>query len=141
MVKNGLRTHIGAHGEAPLGVNYHAEMSFTGQGGLSNYEVLVSASCAMDGKADFGYNQVFRAATVDAAVTLGIHDALGSLSEGKLADFVVYLPGIDILTDDIKVSRNIRYVARGGRLWDASTMVEEWPTQGRRAALPPINAD
>lgn len=39
MVKNGLRVHIGAHGEPPLGLNYHAEMAFTRSGGLDNYEV------------------------------------------------------------------------------------------------------
>ena len=39
MVNKGLRVHIGAHGEPPLGLNYHAEMAFTKSGGLSNYEV------------------------------------------------------------------------------------------------------
>ena len=39
MVAKGHRTHIGAHGEPPLGVNYHAEMMFTKAGGLTNYEV------------------------------------------------------------------------------------------------------
>ena len=39
MVARGHRTHIGAHGEPPLGVNYHAEMMFTKAGGLTNYEV------------------------------------------------------------------------------------------------------
>jgi len=39
MVNMGLLANIGAHGEPPLGLNYHAEMGFTGKGGLSNYEV------------------------------------------------------------------------------------------------------
>ena len=39
MVHKGLKTFIGAHGEPPLGVNYHAEMFFAKAGGLSNYEV------------------------------------------------------------------------------------------------------
>jgi hypothetical protein len=39
MVKMGLNAHIGAHGEAPLGLNYHAEMFFARQGGLNNFEV------------------------------------------------------------------------------------------------------
>ena len=39
MVHKGLLAHIGAHGEAPLGLNYHAEMVFTATGGLNNYEV------------------------------------------------------------------------------------------------------
>ena len=42
MVRKGLKAHIGAHGEPPLGLNYHAEMHFAQQGGLSNYEVGAS---------------------------------------------------------------------------------------------------
>ena len=44
MVERGLLAHIGAHGEPPLGLNYHAEMFFTREGGLSNYEARVSSS-------------------------------------------------------------------------------------------------
>ncbi|PCH38468.1 hypothetical protein WOLCODRAFT_64922 [Wolfiporia cocos MD-104 SS10] len=122
MVQKGLRAHIGAHGEPPLGLNYHAEMFFTKQGGLTNYEVI-------------------RAATLDAAITLGIDSSLGSLTPGKLADFVVYPPGVDLLEGDISGTRNIRYVARGGRLWDATTMEEVWPVKGRRGAMPPLNPE
>jgi hypothetical protein len=39
MVHKGLLANIGAHGEPPLGLNYHAEMVFTAEGGLNNYEV------------------------------------------------------------------------------------------------------
>lgn len=39
MVKKGLLTHIGAHGEPPLGLNYHAEMFYAFWGLLDNYEV------------------------------------------------------------------------------------------------------
>lgn len=42
MVRKGLKAHIGAHGEPPLGLNYHAEMHFAQLGGLSNYEVGTS---------------------------------------------------------------------------------------------------
>lgn len=46
MVRKGLRAHIGAHGEPPIGLNYHSEMFFTQQGGLTNYEVRRSnAAC------------------------------------------------------------------------------------------------
>lgn len=41
MVPRGLKTLIGAHGEPPMGLNYHYEMFFTQQGGLSNYEVCI----------------------------------------------------------------------------------------------------
>lgn len=122
MVKKGLRAHIGAHGEAPLGVIYHEEMFFTAAGGLDNFEVL-------------------RAATSDAAITLGIDSSIGSITEGKLADFLVYPPGVNLLTDDIRATRNLKYVVRGGRVWDADTMVEEWPVKGRKAVMPIINAD
>ena len=122
LVKRGLKAHIGAHGEPPLGVNYHAEMFFAKAGGLTNYEVL-------------------RAATSDAALTLGIYDSVGSLTPGKLADFVVYPPGVDLLEGDISGTRDIRFVARGGRVYDAPTMTEVWPVTGRREPLPPLNAD
>jgi len=120
MVHKGLRAHIGAHGEPPLGFNYHAEMFFTQQGGLTNYEVI-------------------RAATSDAATTLGIYPSLGSLTPGKLADFVVYKPGVDLLEGDISGTREIRWVARGGRLWDAESMEEVWPVAGRKGTMPPLN--
>ncbi|TDL25447.1 hypothetical protein BD410DRAFT_717925 [Rickenella mellea] len=120
MVKMGLLAHIGAHGEPPLGLNYHAEMHFTQTGGLSNYEV-------------------FRAATIDAAKTLGLDESLGSLSPKKLADFVIYQPGVDILHGGMHSSTKIRFVLRGGRVRDAATMVEEWPIRGKREAMPPIN--
>ncbi|TFK87930.1 hypothetical protein K466DRAFT_599091 [Polyporus arcularius HHB13444] len=122
MVRKGLKAHIGAHGEPPLGVNYHAEMFFTKAGGLTNYEVL-------------------RAATSDAASTLGIDSSVGSLTPGKLADFVVYPAGVDLLEGDISGTRDIRFVVRGGRVWDASTMTEIWPVSGRREPTPPLNAE
>ncbi|KAF9441331.1 hypothetical protein P691DRAFT_766420 [Macrolepiota fuliginosa MF-IS2] len=122
MVEKGLLTHIGAHGEPPLGVNYHAEMWFAKQGGLSNYEVI-------------------RAATSSGAQTLGMFSSLGSLSDGKLADYLIYPPGVNLLEDDISRTRELAYVARGGRVWNASTMEEAWPVKGRKQEVPPFNAE
>ncbi|KAJ7890504.1 hypothetical protein B0H14DRAFT_3081659 [Mycena olivaceomarginata] len=122
MVHKGLKINIGAHGENPYGVNYHAEMKFTQQGGLTNYETL-------------------RAATSDAAITLGLFSSLGSLSKGKLADLIVYPPGIDLLEGDISQTRELRLVAIGGRFWDATSLEEVWPLKGKKQVLPPINAD
>ncbi|KXN82625.1 hypothetical protein AN958_02476 [Leucoagaricus sp. SymC.cos] len=122
MTEMGLLTHIGAHGEHPLGLNYHAEMWFVKQGGLSNYDVI-------------------RAATSSGAKTLGMFDSLGSLSSGKLADYLIYPPGVDLVYGDISLTRKLVHVARGGRLWDASTMEEVWPVKGRKQQMPPFNAE
>lgn len=83
---------------------------------------------------------MIRAATADAAITFGLFDSLGSVSEGKLADLVIFPPGFDLLQDDIRHTRNIRYVMRGGRIWDAETMAEVWPMK-RKQVLPPFNAE
>ncbi|THH10405.1 hypothetical protein EW145_g1350 [Phellinidium pouzarii] len=120
MVKKGLRTHIGAHGEPPLGLMFHKELAFTKAGGLSTYEAL-------------------RAATRDAAITLGIDRSVGSLAPGMLADLLIYFHA-DVLGGSIEESKNLEYIMRGGRLWHAETMVEEYPLRGR-PFMPIINAD
>ncbi|KAJ3857343.1 hypothetical protein EV368DRAFT_77833 [Lentinula lateritia] len=119
MVQLGLKTLIGAHGEPPLGLNYHYEIFFTQQGGLSNYEAL-------------------QAATSWAAQVFGIFDSLGSLTPGKLADFLIYPPGVDLLNGSIKETLNLEFVARGGRVWAAETLKEIFP--GKEAQqTPPFN--
>ncbi|KAK0458565.1 uncharacterized protein EV420DRAFT_1629551 [Desarmillaria tabescens] len=99
MVRMGLKTHIGAHGEPP----------------------------------------VYKAATSNAAQTLGVFSSVGSLSPGKLADFVVYPAGVDILNGLMSESRKLSYVARGGRIWNASTMEQVWPLVQERQRMPPFN--
>ncbi|KAJ4463331.1 hypothetical protein C8J55DRAFT_444178 [Lentinula edodes] len=120
MVNDGLKIHIGAHGEQPMGHNYHAEMFFTKSGGLTNFEVL-------------------QAATSNAASTLGILQSVGTLTAGKLADFLVYIPGVDILRGPIEDTTRLRYIVRGGRIWDADTMSEIWPVAGRKQTMPSFN--
>ncbi|EIW77828.1 composite domain of metallo-dependent hydrolase [Coniophora puteana RWD-64-598 SS2] len=119
MVNRGLRVHIGAHGEPPLGLNYHAEMFFAYAGGMTSYQVL-------------------QAATASPARTFGLWGSLGSVTPGKLADMVIYPPGVDLLAD-ITRTKDLKYVMRGGRIWDADTITEVWPVKGRRQVMPPLN--
>ncbi|KAJ3981233.1 hypothetical protein F5890DRAFT_570495 [Lentinula detonsa] len=121
MVPMGLKTLIGAHGEFPLGLNYHYEIFFTQQGGLSNYEAL-------------------QAATSWAAKVFGIFDSLGSLTPGKLADFLIYPPEVDLLNGSIKETLQLKYVTRGGRVWVAETLEEFFPRKGKDPQqMPPFN--
>jgi len=45
------------------------------------------------------------------------------------------------LEGDIRGTRQIQYVVRGGRVWNANTMVEVWPLKGRKQMGPPLNAE
>ncbi|KAG8981639.1 hypothetical protein FRB90_007111 [Tulasnella sp. 427] len=121
MINRGLNGNVGAHGEPPVGLNYHEEMWFFAQGGMTPYEVL-------------------RSATRSGALSLGLFGSIGSLQPGKLADMVIYPAGADILAD-ISLSRDIRFVVKGGRVWNAPTMEEEWPMKGKMPSLPPLSAD
>jgi len=53
---------------------------------------------------------------------------------------LVYPPGVNLL-EDVTAAREIKFVARGGRMWNASSLVEEWPAKGRSFMMPPFNAD
>lgn len=83
---------------------------------------------------------MIQAATASGAKTLGIFPSLGSLTRGKLADFIVYPPGVDLL-EDIHKTLELKLVVRGGRIWDAETMVEVWPVKGREQRMPVFNAE
>ncbi|KAH7914053.1 hypothetical protein BJ138DRAFT_1177560 [Hygrophoropsis aurantiaca] len=120
--EHGLSAHIGAHGEPPLGLMYHQEMSYASVGGLTNYEVI-------------------SAATSSAARTYGLSASLGSLAPGKLADMLIYPPGVNLLEGAIRQTQELQYVMRGGRVWEADTMVEVFPVRGRKQTSPPINAE
>lgn len=90
---------------------------------------------------NLGILKTIRAATSDAAITFGLFDSLGSISPGKLADMVIYPSTVDLVNGDISQTKDIKYVVRGGRIWDAETMAEVWPVRGRVQDMPPFNVE
>ncbi|WP_252736898.1 MULTISPECIES: amidohydrolase family protein [unclassified Psychrosphaera] len=98
---NGVRVLIGAHGQRE-GLAAHWEMWMLQQGGFTPWEAL-------------------RGATFDGAKALGMDKDLGSIENGKLADFAI-IKG-DVL-NDIRQSEMVDYTMINGRLFDTKTMKE-----------------
>jgi imidazolonepropionase-like amidohydrolase len=95
MMRKGLLTTLGAHGELQ-GLGVHWELwSMGGPGAMTPTEALFSA-------------------TMHGARYLGLEAELGSISAGKLADFVVLNADP---REDIHHSSDIRFVVANGRVW------------------------
>jgi imidazolonepropionase-like amidohydrolase/Tol biopolymer transport system component len=95
---------LGSHGEQQ-GIGAHWELWMLASGGLTPLETL-------------------HVATINGAKALGLDGDLGSLEPGKLADLVV-LDANPL--DDIHNSEKIRYVMKGGELFDGATLDRVWP--------------
>ena len=67
-----------------------------------------------------------RAATLNNAQALGQAENLGTIEPGKLADFLVL--GADPLAD-IRNTRKIERIIKGGRLCDPKTVLQLVPTR------------
>jgi Tol biopolymer transport system component len=106
VVAAGGRAGVGSHGQLQ-GLGYHWELWAIQSGGLSSHQAL-------------------RAATLHGAEAIGLHQDLGSLEPGKLADLVI-LDANPL--DDIRNTNTIRYVMRNGRLYDGETLDALWPDQ------------
>ena len=111
MVENGARIGIGSHGQLQ-GVGYHWEMWSMGSGGMSNHDVL-------------------RTATIFGAEAIGMGGDLGTLEAGKMADILVL--DRDPLAD-LRNSTSLKYVVKNGRVYEAETLAEVWPRQKPLAA-------
>ena len=106
IVHAGGRVCIGGHGQLQ-GIQCHWEMWALKSGGLSNHEVL-------------------RSATLFGAQAIGYDQDLGSIEPGKLADLLVL--NKDPL-ENIRNTNTIRLVMKGGDMWDADTLNQVWPVE------------
>jgi Tol biopolymer transport system component len=112
VVRAGGHVCVGSHGEMQ-GIGYHWELWALSSGGLGNVEVL-------------------RCATVFGAEAIGHAQDLGSIEVGKLADLIV------LSKDPLQEIHNttaIRYVMKGGELFDGATLDQIWPVE---RPLPPL---
>jgi hypothetical protein len=110
MIADSARIAIGSHGQLQ-GLGYHWELWAMGSGGMSNHDVL-------------------RTATIYGAEAIGLGQDLGSIEAGKMADILVL--DRDPLAD-LRNSTAIRYVMKNGRIYDGNTLDEVWP---RKRAMP-----
>jgi Tol biopolymer transport system component len=102
LIRAGGRVAIGSDAPAvPWGVGVHLELALLADAGIPN-------------------DQVLRMATIEGALALGLESQLGTLEEGKLADFVV-LDGDPLA--DVAATRKIVAVAKGGVWHDRGTLV------------------
>ena len=111
IVRAGGRVCVGGHGQLQ-GIQCHWEMWALQSGGMTNHEVL-------------------RSATLYGAQAIGYEQDLGSIEAGKLADLVVL--NKDPL-ENIRNTNTIRYVMKGGDMWEASTLDQVWPIEKKLQA-------
>ncbi|HWZ31391.1 MAG TPA: amidohydrolase family protein [Bryobacteraceae bacterium] len=106
----GGRVCIGGHGQLQ-GIQCHWEMWALKTGGMTNHEVL-------------------RSATIYGAQAIGYAQDLGSLEPGKLADLLVL--NKDPL-ENIRNTNTIRYVMKNGDMWEGDTLNQVWPVEKKLA--------
>ena len=109
-VAAGGRIGVGSHGQLQ-GLGMHWEMWLLQSGGLSQHDVL-------------------RSATIVGAEAIGLAQDVGSLEAGKLADIVVL--DRDPLAD-IRNTNSVAMVMKNGRLFDGNTLDEVYPRQRKFA--------
>lgn len=105
VVRAGGKAGLGSHGQLQ-GLGAHWETWNLASGGLTPLETL-------------------RVITLSSAEAIALHQDLGSLEAGKLADLLVLDRNP---LEDIKNTNTIRYVMKNGELYEADTMNMIWPS-------------
>ncbi len=105
LLNRGARVTIGGHGDA-WGLDFHWELELLAMGGATPINLL-------------------QAATMNGAEKLGLESRIGSLVQGKDADFIVLNANP---LEDIRNARNIERVVRRGRVvtWPAGPAPQSW---------------
>jgi imidazolonepropionase-like amidohydrolase len=125
LIAQGMADVIAAGGYGALGS--HGEH----HGLNAHWEVWMGASA-------LGNMGALEVASLHGAHFLGADRDLGSLETGKLADIIVLNSNP---LDNIRNTLDMRYVMKGGRLYDAATLDEVWPRQRAFGPHPWVNAD
>jgi hypothetical protein len=103
IIRAGGNAAIGAHGEVP-GIGDHWEMQ------------MYAAALSTD--------EVLHMATIGGARFTGLDNDIGSLEVGKIGDLIVLNSNP---LQNIKNTVDMQYVMKGGVLYDAATLDEQWP--------------
>ncbi len=105
VIRAGGRAGLGSHGQLQ-GLGAHWETWNLASGGLTPHETL-------------------RIITLFSAEAIGLHQDLGSLEPGKLADILVLDRNP---LENIKNTNSIRYVVKNGEIYEGDTLNLIWPT-------------